>query len=146
MKQISNSREETKAVAKSFVEMLIEAGVGEKAVVVALNGDLGSAKTTFSQFVGEALGVREGINSPTFLIEKIYELFEKPWKHLIHIDTYRLDKPEELLHLGWKEIISRPDNLILIEWADKVKEILPDDTVQINFKFLDENVREIEIL
>jgi len=146
MKQITQNREETRSLAKKFVDMLIQAGAGEAAVVVALNGDLGSAKTTFSQFVGEALGVREGINSPTFLIEKIYELYDRPWKHLIHIDAYRLERPEELLHLGWQDIISRKENLILIEWAEKVKEILPEDAIHINFTFLDEEVRQIEIL
>lgn len=142
MKYISNSTEDTREFAKKFVESL---GAEEDAVVVALIGDLGSGKTTFSQLVGEALGVREGIQSPTFLIEKIYELYDKPWKHLVHIDAYRLERPEELLHLGWKEIISRPDNIVLVEWADKVSEILPPDALHLTFTFINETTREIEI-
>ena len=142
MKQTTHNTEETKELAKKFVEALSQ---GEEAIVVALDGDLGSGKTTFSQFVGEALGVRGAIQSPTFLIEKIYELHEKPWKHLVHIDAYRLDREEELLHLGWKEIISRKDNLILVEWAEKVKNILPPNTIHISFSHVDENSREIEI-
>ena len=142
MKETTHSTEETKALAHKFVEALHK---GDKALVVALDGDLGSGKTTFSQFVGEALGVRDAIQSPTFLIEKIYELFDKPWKHLIHIDAYRLDKEEELLHLGWKEIISRPDNLVLVEWAEKVRGILPEGAIHISFKHISENMREIEI-
>ncbi|MES2213843.1 MAG: tRNA (adenosine(37)-N6)-threonylcarbamoyltransferase complex ATPase subunit type 1 TsaE [Patescibacteria group bacterium] len=142
MKYVSKSVEDTKSFAKTFVESLSQE---EDAIVVALEGDLGSGKTTFSQLVGEALGVREGIQSPTFLIEKIYELYDKPWKHLVHIDAYRLDKPEELLHLGWNEIISRPDNLILVEWADKVRDIMPDDALRISFTFIDETTREIDI-
>ena len=142
MKETTHSIEETKILAQKFVEALTKR---EEAVVVALDGDLGSGKTTFSQFVGEALGVRDAIQSPTFLIEKIYELYDKPWKHLIHIDAYRLDKEEELLHLGWKEIISRQDNLVLVEWAEKVKGILPEGTIHISFKHISEREREIEI-
>lgn len=142
MKYTSKSLEDTKDFAKKFVNFL---HAEEDAIVVALVGDLGSGKTTFSQLVGEALGVRDGIQSPTFLIEKIYELHDKPWKHLVHIDAYRLEKSEELLHLGWKEIISRPDNLVLIEWADKVVDILPPDTLKLSFTFVDETTREIEI-
>lgn len=140
MKIVSKSTEETRDLAFKFVEAI---GRGDKAVVVALDGDLGSAKTTFSQFVGEALGIKGAIQSPTFLIEKIYELYDKPWKYLIHIDAYRLEIPEELLHLGWQEMISRPDNLILIEWANRVESILPEDAIRIKFAFVDENTREI---
>lgn len=142
MKFTSKNLEETRDLAKRFVEVI---GRDEKALVVALDGDLGSAKTTFSQFIGEALGVKGAIQSPTFLIEKIYELHDKPWKHLVHIDAYRLDQPEELLHLGWKEMINRPDNLILIEWASRVESVLPPEAVRISFTFIDENTREIEI-
>lgn len=146
MKITSRNLKETKELARKFVDALTQSEQSDKAAVVALDGDLGSAKTTFSQFVGEALGVRGAIQSPTFLIEKIYELHDKPWKHLIHIDAYRLDKPEELLHLGWQEMISRKDNLILVEWASRVESILPPDTIHVAFEFIDENTREIEIL
>lgn len=114
-------------------------------MVVGLVGDLGAGKTAFSQAVGAALGVEEIMQSPTFLIEKIYELKEKPWKHLIHIDAYRLEKESELVSLGWNEVISSPENIILVEWADKIKSILPQDTQTIHFNFVDENTREINI-
>lgn len=142
MKKLTHNTEETKALANQFVEALSQ---GDSAVVVALNGDLGSGKTTFSQFIGDALGVHTAIQSPTFLIEKIYELHNKPWQHLIHIDAYRLEREEELLHLGWKEITSRKENIILVEWAERIKNILPDNTIYISFTHVDENSREIEI-
>jgi len=142
MKLITKNTEETKALAEHFIGSLEQ---GENAIIVALDGDLGSGKTTFSQFIGEALGVRDAIQSPTFLIEKIYELYDKPWKHLVHIDAYRLEQDEELLHLGWKEITNRKDNLILVEWAEKVKNILPENTIYISFKHISESEREIEI-
>lgn len=142
MKHITKSPEETKELAAELVRAL---DVKEKALVIALNGDLGSGKTTFSQCIGEALGVRDAITSPTFLIEKIYELYRLPWKHLVHIDAYRLESPKELLHLGWEEIISKPENLVLVEWAEKIEEILPPDTIQVHFHVVDETTREIEI-
>jgi tRNA threonylcarbamoyladenosine biosynthesis protein TsaE len=142
MKRFSKSPENTKEIAANFVKDL---KTGIKARVIGLVGDLGAGKTAFSQAVGEALGVREHMQSPTFLIEKIYELEEKPWKHLIHIDTYRLEKEDELVSLGWNEIISSPENIILVEWADKIKNILPHDTQTIHFTFVDETTREINI-
>ena len=142
MKYLARSTDETAQVAKEFVAALRP---GPEAVVVALDGDLGSGKTTFSQFVGEALGVRDAIQSPTFLIEKIYELYKQPWQHLVHIDAYRLERPEELLALGWRDIISKRENLILVEWAEKVKNILPENAIHIVFTHVEENTRQIEI-
>src|SRR4051812_5146304 len=123
MKYISQSPEDTQQIAEEFVRSL---KARDTALVVAMAGDLGSGKTTFSQYIGETLGVHDAIQSPTFLIEKIYELKKKPWQHLVHIDAYRLEDESELLQLGWKEIIKRPENLILVEWADKVEAILPE--------------------
>jgi tRNA threonylcarbamoyladenosine biosynthesis protein TsaE len=142
MKQFSKSLDKTKEIGRNFVKGL---KTGEKALVVGLVGDLGAGKTAFSQAVGTALGVEEAMQSPTFLIEKIYELKGKPWKHLIHIDAYRLEKESELISLGWNEIIASPENIILVEWADKIKNILPPDTQTIHFNFVDENTREINI-
>lgn len=142
MQKISKSTDETRAIAEEFVRSL---RTRHEAVVVALSGDLGSGKTTFSQFVGEALGVHDPIQSPTFLIEKIYELRKQPWQHLIHIDAYRLESDRELLDLGWKEIIKKPGNLVLVEWAEKVGKILPDGAIHIDIQHVDENSRSIEI-
>lgn len=142
MKVISKSNDETRALARKLIGSLER---GEGATVIALTGDLGAGKTAFSQFVGEALGVHDPIQSPTFLIEKIYELKRQAWEHLVHIDAYRLDDESELLSLGWDEIVRKPENLILVEWADKVRNILPQDAIHIVFKHVDESTREIEI-
>lgn len=143
MKYISRSPEDTRKLALAFVDAF---EATDHAIVVALEGDLGAGKTTFSQFVGEALGVHDPIQSPTFLIEKIYELRKKPWQHLIHIDAYRLESPQELLDLGWQDIVARPENLILVEWADKVGPILPEDAIHIVLTHVDDTTRSIEIL
>lgn len=142
MKFVSKSSEETENIAKNFINSLRPSS---EAVVVALNGDLGAGKTAFSQVVGRALGVEENIPSPTFMIERIYELKNKSWTHLIHIDAYRLEKEEELLTLGFKDLLKNKENLILIEWASKVENILPKSAIHIGINHVDETTREIEI-
>ena len=118
---------------------------GNQATVVALQGELGAGKTTFTQEVGKILGVEENMHSPTFVIEKIYAIDYKGFKKLIHIDAYRIEKESELLHLGWDEIIKDKENLILIEWPERVPGIIPSDAKKIFFKHVDENTREIKI-
>jgi tRNA threonylcarbamoyladenosine biosynthesis protein TsaE len=140
MQIISKSLEETRAVAQSVLDDLIQA---EHASVLSLSGDLGSGKTAFSQVVGNVLGVEETMQSPTFVIMKIYKIDFKGFKNLIHIDAYRLEKESELLHLGWEEIIKEKENLVLIEWPEMVQSIIPNTAHKIDFKFIDEDTREI---
>lgn len=140
MSHFSRSLEETAKIANDFLNVI---GPSEHATVVALEGDLGSGKTTFTQEVGKILGVVENIHSPTFVIEKIYKINWKGFQKLVHLDAYRLEKESELLHIGWEEIIKEPENLILIEWPENVAGIIPDDAKRIYFKFIDETTREI---
>ncbi len=143
MKIITHSEKENTEVARNFLEKI---SPKERAVVVGLYGNLGAGKTAFAKAVAKNLGVGDVITSPTFVIEKIYELTNQKFEHLIHIDAYRLEKEVELLHLGWQEIISDPSNLILIEWPERVSGIMPDH-IKIKFTTLsDENSREIEIV
>jgi tRNA threonylcarbamoyladenosine biosynthesis protein TsaE len=105
--------------------------------VVALSGELGAGKTTFVQGAAKALGVDESVTSPTFVLEKIYELTGSPgaggFSHLIHIDAYRLKGAHELEVLGWKELIAEPGNLILLEWPERVAELIPANARDIRF-------------
>jgi tRNA threonylcarbamoyladenosine biosynthesis protein TsaE len=143
MKYLSNSLEETQKIAREFVNSLKANENG--AVVVGLYGNLGSGKTSFTQGVAKAFGVEDTVVSPTFVIEKIYELTSQNFSHLIHIDAYRIEKSEELLHLGFREIIKDKGNVIFIEWPERVMDIIPDH-IKINLKSLnDQNAREIEI-
>ena len=143
MKYVSNSIEETEKIAVDFLNTL--SPKEDCALVVGLYGDLGSGKTTFTKAVAKIFGVEDTVTSPTFVIEKIYELTGKNFTHLIHIDAYRLDKSEELLHLGWKNITSQKENIIFIEWPERVADIMPEH-IKIQFKALEtENSREIEI-
>lgn len=122
-----------------------------QATIVALQGELGAGKTTFTQEVGKLLGVTENMHSPTFVIMKVYEINYKParqsggggFKHLIHIDAYRLENDAELLHLGWEEIIKEPENLVFIEWPENVAGIIPENAKRISFKHVDDATRAI---
>lgn len=104
------------------------------ATIIALQGELGSGKTAFAQAFGNVLGVTENIISPTFVIIKSYDIDWRGFKKLIHIDAYRLEKEEELLHLGWDELAKDPENLILIEWPERVERLIPKDAKRIHFK------------
>jgi tRNA threonylcarbamoyladenosine biosynthesis protein TsaE len=108
-------------------------GLRRGAVVLALVGDLGAGKTTFVQGFASALGIKEKITSPTFLIVKSYKLKTKNYKLFYHIDAYRLRSSKELLDLGFAELLKNQENIIVVEWADKVRDILPAETIFIEF-------------
>lgn len=139
----THSPEDNFEIASNFLD-----GLAKKdfATVVGLYGDLGAGKTTFTKSVAKVLGVEDTVTSPTFVIEKVYELRNQKFTHLIHIDAYRIEREEELLSLGWQEILKDPNNLILIEWPERVEGIMPEHTT-IKFRTLEEeNSREIEVV
>ncbi len=153
MEKASKSLAETAQIAIECLEQLVKEKpqVG-KATVVALQGDLGSGKTTFTQAVARALGITCRVTSPTFVIMKNYRLSggiasptskAMPWRNLIHIDCYRLDVPKDLLRLGWKEIVADKNNLILVEWPERVGELLSNPSLKIKFEVVDETSRKI---
>lgn len=132
---ISNSEKETKKFAENLAKKI--------SGVVALIGELGAGKTTFVQGFAKGIGIKEKIISPTFVLIKQHKI-PKPKKTLFHIDLYRLEKPS-VLELGLKDLFKDPNNLILIEWAEKIKKSLPKNTTFIEFKSLGENKREITL-
>ncbi|MFH1644183.1 MAG: tRNA (adenosine(37)-N6)-threonylcarbamoyltransferase complex ATPase subunit type 1 TsaE [bacterium] len=114
-------------------------------VVIGLVGDLGSGKTTFLKGFAKGLGVKEKILSPTFVILKRFKIVKCKHKNFYHLDCYRIEKEKEILELGFKEIISDPQNIVCIEWADKIKNMLPPDTLFLHFEFINENTRKIVV-
>ena len=130
MRFLSKNNIETNKLAKDFLNKLAPKARG--ATVIGLFGDLGSGKTTFTQAVARELDIKEFVTSPTFVIEKICILKGKKFEKLIHIDAYRLESGKELADLGFKEIESDSKNLILIEWPERVENILPKDLIKIN--------------
>jgi len=105
-----------------------------KAAVLALSGDLGTGKTAFVRYFLRALGVKQRITSPTFVITKSYKLKTKNYKTAYHIDCYRIKNPRELFELGLKEILENLRNIVLIEWPEKVEKILPSQIIWLNFR------------
>src|SRR5271168_798431 len=145
MKILSKSLKETNGIAKDFVKEILKDTTKKGAKIIGLSGNLGAGKTAFVKAVAEALGVSETVQSPTFVIEKIYKIQDPHFEHLIHIDAYRLENAEELLKLGFKEISENPTNIIFIEWPEKVPGLLPKDASILYFAHFNEEQREITI-
>ncbi len=115
--------------AQDFIQTLAP---GERATLVTLSGELGAGKTTFTQALAKALGVTDSVTSPTFVLEKIYELPETaPFQKLVHIDAYRLDGGHELSALGFSDLLQNPENLIVLEWPERVPDALPIPAISI---------------
>ena len=117
----------------------------KQATVIALRGDLGSGKTTLTQEIAKSLGVKENIISPTFVIMKNYQLKNKKFEKLVHIDAYRLEKDVELLKLGWDEIITDPKTIIILEWPEKVPGCIPKNTIFVDLYHKDHQTRTIKL-
>ncbi len=133
---ITENAEQTKKLA---CDLLSEISVP---AIFAITGQLGAGKTQFVKGLGEGLGLdsRE-ICSASFIV--IAEYGQSP--ALIHIDAYRLTHPQELLDIGWNEIIERDDAIIAIEWPEKIKSILPDKRIDVEIEIIDEHKRKITI-
>ncbi|MBU6426647.1 tRNA (adenosine(37)-N6)-threonylcarbamoyltransferase complex ATPase subunit type 1 TsaE [Patescibacteria group bacterium] len=142
---ISHSPEQTREIARHCLTVISFEKSADEATVVGLSGHLGSGKTAFAQAVAAELGVVEQVTSPTFVIMKLYDPKIGPWKKLVHIDAYRLEEGRELAVLGFEDIVADEGNLILIEWMEKVKEILPNNTRLIEFEAVGENDRSIHM-
>jgi len=121
---ICNSIRETKKFASGLSKKF------QKGQVIALNGDLGSGKTTFSQGIAEGLGIEQHVGSPTFKL--VSEYFGEDLK-LYHVDCYRLKNADEFLNLGGENLLLPDDGITLIEWANIIQELLPEDVIEIVF-------------
>ena len=111
-------------------------------LVIALNGDLGAGKTTFTQALVKAAGVTEPVSSPTFVIMHVYN---GPLK-FYHFDLYRLQSIADLENIGGEELVPSVDGVTILEWADKIPEILPAQYIQIDITYKDDNSRIFKIV
>ena len=137
-KMETRNSEETFELGKKFGTAAVPGSV------YALTGDLGAGKTVFAKGFAEGLGIREDVTSPTFTIMQVYEEGRLP---LYHFDVYRIDDPEEMAEIGLDDFIGG-EGVCLIEWADQIRELLPDDTVRVTIRrdlSRGEDFREIEI-
>ncbi len=95
--------------------------------VVALNGPLGAGKTTLVKYIAAALGVQEEITSPTFALMNTYDIAppKNGIKKMIHIDTYRFARDDEIEEIGALDFFGAPETLTFIEWPEKIAAYLP---------------------
>ena len=135
---ITKTVDETKELATKVAKKI---AIG---TVIALIGDLGTGKTAFTQGFAKAMGIKEAVGSPTFKLVSEYEGLEH-W--LFHIDCYRLKNAQQFMNIGGEEYLDPIKGITLIEWANIIEEILPNDTIMINFKRITGkfNYREISI-
>ena len=135
----SQSQSETENIAKKIISQL---SGGE---VLALVGNLGAGKTVFVKGLAKALGIEENVTSPTFVLMKIYQTNDKKIKRLVHVDCYRLDKAEDLEEIGLSDYLNDPENIVVIEWADRITN-LPKNTINIDIEYINSAERKISVV
>lgn len=149
MEYITNSPNETKKVAEEIIKDIIS-GQKKGPIFVGLVGGLGAGKTTFMKGVAEFFEVQETILSPTFVIQKIYEITEEnrqkeyhEFKRLVHMDLYRLEDEKSLEAIKWEEYKSEKGNILFVEWPNQIWENAPADMVEIKIEHAGEDRRKI---
>lgn len=144
---ITNSENETKEFAKNILYKINNTNI------IALFGNLGSGKTVFVKGLAKELGIKENITSPTFVLIKEYIIknpkpktqISNKFSKLIHIDLYRLKKIDDLFLHQLQEYFNNKNNLVIIEWSERLEKNLPKDVLKIKFKYIDKNKRKIKI-
>lgn len=135
--RISKNEEETRKIAKETAEGLKDGGI------LCLFGDLGSGKTVFAKGFAEKFGINAfTVKSPTYTYIRNYPLKNG---HLYHIDLYRLETVDELLLHEIEELMRNDKNILIIEWADKLKNHLPENRIDVYLEYLDSDSRKITI-
>lgn len=138
---VSRSKIQTQKLAAKLAKKIISKGTGKHAKILALTGDLGSGKTAFTQGFAKALGIKHRIPSPTFVIFRRYPILSKNntpaggqrFFNIYHFDWYRMNDAKDILMLGFKEIIGKPQNIVIIEWPERAKKIIPKNAIWIYF-------------
>ncbi len=155
MKFVTHSLSETDAAAQRILDHFKDRI--EKNKIVALNGDLGSGKTTFCGFFVKHLGSTTPVSSPTFSLVNHYTATSNENKlHIFHFDMYRIKTEDDLYSIGFFDYL--PDfsndrinnnNILIIEWIENILDFLPTEIIpkiiNVNFSYVDEGAREIKI-
>ncbi len=139
MKYHSKSEQDTLNFAAKFAETL------DPGSIIALYGELGAGKTVFAKGLAKKLGIIEPIQSPTFVIACEYSipLSSSKIRYLYHLDLYRIDGIYSAMAFGIEEYIQANCAVTLIEWPERINNILPQKTKKIEIKHRSENEREI---
>ena len=138
MRFITHSEKETFNFSKNFSKKITGG------LVLGLTGNLGAGKTVFTKGIALGLGIKKTITSPTFVLMKVYPVKRRRQiKFLVHIDAYRIKSARDLAAIGAAEYLDRPDTVTVIEWADKIKKILPKQARLIKITHQKNNSRKI---
>ncbi|MDD3862935.1 MAG: tRNA (adenosine(37)-N6)-threonylcarbamoyltransferase complex ATPase subunit type 1 TsaE [Clostridia bacterium] len=141
-KVATKNADETMQFAEKFATLLTSP------CVIALDGDLSAGKTTFAKGFAKGLGIEKMITSPTFTILNEYDFQNKnDIKKLYHFDMYRLENEDDAFALGLEEYfdLKKLNGFVLVEWADRIKNILPEKYIIVNFSKISDNERSILI-
>lgn len=143
MEIITKSAEETKEFGRKIGIDVINGKSGCR--LLALTGNLGSGKTTFVQGFAEGLNISSRIISPTFILMKSYKL--ESGINFYHLDLYRLEDSlkQEIENLGLNDLWQNSQNIIIIEWAEKIKDLMPRNACWVKFENINENERKITL-
>ncbi|OGM76424.1 tRNA (adenosine(37)-N6)-threonylcarbamoyltransferase complex ATPase subunit type 1 TsaE [Candidatus Woesebacteria bacterium RIFOXYA1_FULL_40_18] len=138
MEFITKSASETKSLGEKIA---VDLAISHQPLVIALTGNLGSGKTTFVQGFAKGLGLKARIISPTFILMRKYG------ENFYHVDLYRLEGniESEVRNLGIEDIWKDPKNIVVIEWAEKIKKMIPKSAQWIKFENLGKDERKITI-
>ena len=139
-KFITKTAIETQRIGKKLARNIIKSKPG--AIILALIGELGAGKTTFTKGFAKGLGIKKIIQSPTFIIARRHPLKKSKLKNFYHFDAYRVG-PKDLLLFGWEDLVNNPVNIIIVEWADRIEKILPKKHMKIFFQTLKNGKRKI---
>jgi tRNA threonylcarbamoyladenosine biosynthesis protein TsaE len=143
---ITKNSKQTQKLGENLAKEMLKSQLSNTATVLGLKGDIGGGKTTFLQGFAKGIGIEEKITSPTFVIMKRFNLpVKNKFRNFYHIDCYRLKNEKDILELNFKNIILNPENIIAIEWPERIKKILTKYAVFIKFDFIEENKRKIKI-
>lgn len=138
MKLISSSEATTRQLGKKLAQSL------KGGEVISLVGELGAGKTAFVKGLAEGLKIKQKITSPTFVVMRVYPVKHPTIARFVHIDAYRVKTAAALTAIGLDDYIKAKDTVVVIEWADLVKKVLPKK-ILIKFKFQKPNSRLITI-
>ena len=140
MNIVTNSEKQTFNLGLKFAQNL------QGGEIIGLIGELGAGKTVFIKGLSRGLGIKKTITSPTFVLMKVYQIQNKKIKNLCHVDAYRLKSGQDLIDIGIKDYLGKSNAVTVIEWADRVKSILPKNKIIVKIRSgKKQNQRIIEI-
>ena len=156
----SKSVKDTQKIGQDLAMICLKTSKSRNsALVIGLRGDLGGGKTNFSKGFAKGLGVKGTISSPTFVIQKTYELKSKTEKNktkkerpedrvnrkFFHIDAYRIADEKEMEMIGFSETVRDPLNIIVVEWVENILGIVPKGVIIVSFEHTGRSSRRITV-